>query len=168
MYKSSQNQPRHIVDLLFLLALFCVFAFSALMLVMLGSDIYQTTVQNMSKNYNSRTAFSYITEKIKQQDQSGSIAITTFGDGDALALYQNIGTSDAEEQSYVTYLYLDQGNIKELFTTADNTLSPSAGQSILECTTFQAKLISPGLYHVFLQTADGEEASLYINAKSDS
>ena len=74
----TNQEKRHIVDILFVLALFAVFAFSALVLVILGANIYKSTVSSMSRNFESRTAGSYITEKIRQSDVCDSIYIDDF------------------------------------------------------------------------------------------
>ena len=57
---NNKNDNRHMVDILFVIALFCVFALSALMLVIIGSNVYKKTVTNMDNNFDSRTSFSYI------------------------------------------------------------------------------------------------------------
>ena len=75
---NNRNQEKHfIVDILFVLALFGVFAVSALALVTIGADVYQHTVEDMSVNYESRTAVSYILEKVRQNDTADSISLTT-------------------------------------------------------------------------------------------
>ena len=56
--RNHQKQEKHfIVDILFVLALFGVFAVSALALVTIGADVYQHTVEDMGVNYESRTAY---------------------------------------------------------------------------------------------------------------
>lgn len=58
------------MDILFVLALFGVFAVSALSLVTIGADVYQHTVEDMSVNYDSRTAVSILWKrcvKVTQQ-----------------------------------------------------------------------------------------------------
>ena len=46
---NHKTQEKHfIVDILFVLALFGVFAVSALALVTIGADVYQHTVEDMS------------------------------------------------------------------------------------------------------------------------
>ena len=50
--RNHQKQEKHfIVDILFVLALFGVFAVSALALVTIGADVYQHTVEDMGVNY---------------------------------------------------------------------------------------------------------------------
>ena len=73
---NDKTQEKHfIVDILFVLALFGVFAVSALSLVTIGADVYQHTVEDMSVNYDSRTAVSYIMEKVRQSDTADSISL---------------------------------------------------------------------------------------------
>ena len=95
-----KQEKRHIVDILFVLALFGVFAFSALILVILGADVYKSTVSSMSQNFESRTACSYITEKIRQNDVYDSVYIDDFEGTKALVFTQDIYGSQ-----YGTYIY---------------------------------------------------------------
>ena len=100
------KQEKHfIVDILFVLALFGVFAVSALSLVTIGADVYQHTVEDMSVNYESRTAVSYITEKVRQNDAADSILLTTLENVPALCM-----VSQLDGDTYCTYLYLYDGS----------------------------------------------------------
>ena len=66
-----KQERNHIVDVLFVLALFVVFTLSALVLVILGANVYRQTVSYMDENYEARTAYSYLTEKVRQNDVYG-------------------------------------------------------------------------------------------------
>ena len=57
---NTEREKKHIVDILFVLALFLVFTLSTLTLVLFGANIYQNTVNSMEDNYNARTVCSYI------------------------------------------------------------------------------------------------------------
>ena len=70
-----KQERNHIVDVLFVLALFVVFTLSALVLVILGANVYRQTVSYMDENYEARTAYSYLTEKVRQNDVYGSIYV---------------------------------------------------------------------------------------------
>lgn len=96
------------MDILFVLALFGVFAVSALALVTIGADVYQHTVEDMGVNYESRTAVSYIMERCGR-----TIPLTVFPDrsGNVPALCM---LSEIDEETYCTYLYLYDGHLKEL------------------------------------------------------
>ena len=55
----SRNQ-KHFIDVLFTLGLLCVFAASALAVVLIGAHVYKTTAADMDANYTTRTSLSYI------------------------------------------------------------------------------------------------------------
>lgn len=74
------------LDFIFILALLCVFAFGALMAVILGSNTYKEIKDNMDSNYELRTPLSYISTKIRQHDDADSIQIITKEGTDALVL----------------------------------------------------------------------------------
>ena len=99
--RNHQKQEKHfIVDILFVLALFGVFAVSALALVTIGADVYQHTVEDMGVNYESRTAVSYIMEKVRQNDTADSIFLTDLENVPALCML-----SEIDEETYCPYLY---------------------------------------------------------------
>ena len=117
-----KQEHSFIVDVLIVLALFGVFAISALVLVTIGADVYQHTVQDMSANYETRTAVSYLTEKVHQNDITSAegesnACITTLNGTPTLMLSQEVN-----EEVYSTYLYLYDGYLKELFMQQNNSL----------------------------------------------
>ena len=61
------------IDFLFPVALFFVFALSALTVILLAARIYQSTTESSSLNYTARTSLSYINEKIHQNDCDGAV-----------------------------------------------------------------------------------------------
>lgn len=158
-----KQKQRHIVDILFVITLFCVFALSALMLVLIGSNVYRKTVANMDDNYNIRTSLAYITEKIHQFDETDAIEIGTLGNTDALILKTN-----TESQPYYTYIYMNGGYLKELFAAADAVLAPEAGQNILPIKDFQLQKINDKLYQFTICVNEGNPHTLYVSTHSNS
>ena len=65
---NTEHEKKHIVDILFVLALFLVFTLSTLTLVLFGANIYQNTVNDMEDNYNARTVCCYILGKFRSND----------------------------------------------------------------------------------------------------
>ena len=159
---NNRNQEKHfIVDILFVLALFGVFAVSALALVTIGADVYQHTVEDMSVNYESRTAVSYILEKVRQNDTADSISLTTLEDAPALCMLSRI-----EEETYCTYLYFYDGHLKELFMREGTSLGGQvlpAGTDILELTDLAFSYADNDLIRVCLQTPSRETHTFYIH-----
>ncbi len=159
---NQKKQEKHfIVDILFVLALFGVFAVSALALVTIGADVYQHTVEDMSVNYESRAAVSYIMEKVRQNDTADSVSLTTLEDVPALCMLSRIGGD-----TYCTYLYLYDGHLKELFMREDASLGGQilpAGTDIMELQEFSLSYAKNDLIQVSLRTASNAAHTFYIH-----
>ena len=166
-----KQERSFIVDALFVLALFGVFAVSAFVLITIGADVYQHTVQDMTSNYETRIAVSYITEKVRQNDTSVSdtetaASISTLNGTRALKLAQEI-----DGQLYYTYLYLYDGHLKELFTQRYDSLGGNAleaGVNIMELDYFKIEQAASGLLSVEVTTAHGNPYQFYISTHSQN
>ena len=97
----NQKQDKHIVDVLFVIGLFCIFALSSIFLISIGANIYRKTVAHMDENFNTRTSLSYVVEKIRQADAEGAVSIGTFEGNPALIL-----SSEVNGIEYHTYIYV--------------------------------------------------------------
>lgn len=158
-----------IVDVLFVLALFGVFTISALALVSIGANVYQNTVNDMSRNYDSRTAIAYITEKVRKTDSllsdgSNAVSLGTLEEKPALILREEL-----EGVRYCTYLYLHEGFLKELFIREDSYLGNhilDAGQNIMELKTLEYKQLSDNLLSVTMTVDEDEPRQLYLSLRS--
>lgn len=164
--KPRQGEPsRHIVDILFVLALFGVFAASALMLVTLGANVYRQTTANMTEHFTKRTAYAYLTEKLRQNDTRNAVSTEELEGIPALVLTQQ---TDGEE--YCTYLYFYEGYLKELSIRKDSYTGADllkAGQDILELSGFSMEETKDGLLKLTLDTGDGSPLILYASLRSD-
>ena len=63
---------RHVIDLIFPIALFFVFAASSLSVLILAANVYTSTTKRLSINDENRTVLSYLSEKIRQNDTDGA------------------------------------------------------------------------------------------------
>ena len=161
-----KQEHSFIVDVLFVIALFGVFAISALVLVTIGADVYQHTVQDMSANYETRTAVSYLTEKVHQNDMTSAdgesnACITTLNGTPALMLSQEVN-----EEVYSTYLYLHDGYLKELFMQQNNSLGGNAleaGVNIMKLDSFHLQQMNSNLLSIEMATIQGESYQIYVS-----
>ncbi len=162
MFKKQEGN--HIVDVLFVLFLFGVFTLSALILVTLGANVYQNTVSHMSQNFDSRTASSYLTEKIRQNDLYDSIAIEPLEGVEALVFTQSFNGTE-----YGTYIYLYDGSLRELFMRKGSSIGTNplaAGATILPLADFQAQFVEDRLLCLKLTTVYGQEKTIYASTHS--
>ncbi len=144
-------------DFLFTLVLFCVFAVSALGLVITGVNVYGRTVSSMEQNYTSRTALSYVAEKIRQNDTAGSVKTA-----DNILCLSQI----SENEEYVLYIYEHEGFLMELLTRPELPFDPDAGQEILEVSGFSVSEKSDGLLEISAEEKQEGTVSLYLHLKS--
>lgn len=156
-----QKQQKHIIDLLFVIALFCLFALSAIFLISIGADIYGKTMTNMEHNFDARTSLAYVTEKIRQSDQMDQIAIGNLDDCPALVI-----TYHTSDSTYITYIYEFNGYLKELMIKDAISLGPEAGQNILEIKDFQVRQINDQLISCIIETTDEQTYDLLISLHS--
>lgn len=159
-----KQERNHIVDVLFVLALFVVFTLSALVLVILGANVYRQTVSYMDENYTARTAYSYLTEKVRQNDLYDSISVGQLENTDALVLTREINGT-----AYATYLYLHDGSLRELFMRQGSDIGAdplSAGREILPLEDWQLEMAGDRLLHINLTLEDGSRKELFISFHS--
>ena len=121
-----ENSSRKI-DTVFIVSLFVMFAITAILLILIGARQYRFTADSMNRNYEIRTASSYLTEKVHQSDTITGVSVVDFSVGSALAL-----TDRQNNQTYITYIYYYDGVLKELFVKEDAAFTPSAGQTIVQ------------------------------------
>lgn len=156
-----KNENNHIIDILFTLALFCVFAASALFVVLIGANVYKSTVTQMNDNFSTRTSLSYVSEKIRQNDTKGAVSITDLEGTPALLLSQKYDNIFLE-----TYIYEQNGSLMELFIQGDQVPQKDDGQSIMEVDSFEMEQINDHLFHFISADTNGHEMEIYISPKS--
>lgn len=147
----NENRQRHSVSGLFTLILLLLFAFSTLSLVLLGTRIYRNGVAQLNRNYTTRTAVAYVTEKLRQHEEAGCISFTELDDIPSLLLKDSL-----DGDTFFTYIYFYDGALRELFVRSGTEASPAMGNRIVALDSFSASL-SPDLADTVLILASDEE-----------
>lgn len=158
----KQTVQRHMIDILFVLSLFCVFAVSSVLLILFGADIYKKTVQQMENNYTSRTSIAYITEKIRQSDVEHAIKIISQNDTQILML-----TNVINDIPYATSLYEYDGYLYELFARTDLELPLDAGQPVMELHSLSFSQIKQNLLEITFSEDMNSEQTIYVSTHSN-
>lgn len=153
------KRNKSIVDMLFLLALFGVFLISALFIVLFGARIYKKTANDMDTNFTARTSVAYITEKIHRNDIATGISVENDDAGSMLALHQF-----TDYGSYITYLYYDNGYLREITLSEDMPLDKAAGTEVLELNAFSVEAVYPGLYKFHVTDTENNETTFYVSS----
>lgn len=157
-----ENSSRKI-DTVFIVSLFVMFAITAILLILIGARQYRFTADSMNRNYEIRTASSYLTEKVHQSDTITGVSVVDFSVGSALAL-----TDRQNDQTYITYIYYYDGVLKELFVKEDAAFTPSAGQTIVQLHGFIPEFVHTGLIRITFTDTQNKEHSIYLDINAAS
>ena len=156
-----QTRSRHVIDFIFPIALFFVFAASSLVVLILAADIYGSTTNQLQANDENRTALAYISEKIRQNDAGGALEIATVEGIECLAL-----AADYNDVPYTTYIYEYEGMLKELFARDDVSVSLKDGKDIMEISSLTILQIDDRLYQFITVDSQDREDSLVVSERS--
>ena len=133
----------HKIDTVFVLLIFCFFAMSVLLTLMLGGSIYKHMTDLSEDGYDERTCLSYIWSKVKNDDEAGRITVGDFGGISALCLVEVYG-----DTAYETRIYLYDGWVYELFCEAGLGADPEDGTPIIKSGALAFEALEDGLIKV--------------------
>jgi len=131
------------IDTIFVLIVFSIFAFSVLMVLMLGASIYRNINDISREGQYEHTALSYIWTKTKNFDDAGSIHVGEFNALPALFIDERIG-----ETNYRTAIYNYDGWLMELFSEAALEFSLEDGVRVVMIDNLSFETSNNGLIKV--------------------
>lgn len=156
-----RTRHNHVIDLVFPIAVFFVFAASALAVLMLAANIYGEQTTDADGNFTARIPLSYISEKIRQNDTNGSVSIQTLEGQDCLAMESNYN-----DVRYVTYIYAHEGMLKELFIRQDVDAHLTDGKNIMAIQDFTMDELGEGLFRFTSVDTNGNTLTLISSERS--
>ena len=166
--KTTQKNT-HSIQAVAVVLLLLLFAFSSLILVSLGASIYEGNVADMQEVSARRTAYAYLTQKVRQGDVAGRIRIGSFpgsADMDALIFFREV-----RGEIYETYLYAFDGSLCELTVRQSAEASPDMGAAIFPVERFSVTedTQTKGLLHMELislrdDTPETQTLELYVRS----
>lgn len=150
-----------------------MFAFLSLVLISLGASVYERNVSDMQAVSGKRTAFAYVTQKVRQADAEGQVRVGVFPVEVTSSYYGEalIFSREIRDEIYETYLYAYDGSLRELTVRAGTDITPDMGAPILpaeELGVREDDLIK-GLLHIELHTItdnlpETQELKLYLRS----
>lgn len=149
------------IDIILMLGLFALFTITSLVLVVIGSRVYQNITDSMDDNYRLNTAVSYVANKARALDTAGDITLEELDGVRVLRMEQDI-----EGVRYQTLIYYYDGALRELFIDSAREAELSYGQSILTLSGFTIEQLDGGLYRCTAQIDSGERLSLCFSQRA--
>ena len=153
---AESTARKHTIDILFPWALFGLLAICGLLVLILAADIYQDTTTMADENYESRTVLSYLTEKIHQND-NGTVTIGSVDGTDSLIIRQ-----DYDGEEYCTYIFEEDGMLKELFVRSGTAASTADGKAVIPVEDFKMEALENGLLHFSCMSEDGRKMDTVV------
>ncbi|MDO4176123.1 MAG: DUF4860 domain-containing protein [Bacillota bacterium] len=156
------QKKTHMIDFIFPVVLLFVFAVSALVVTLFATNVYQGAVDNSTRNDTARTSLSYITEKIHAGDKDGNVELGTFDGCDAVVI-----STEINGEEYATYIYVYDGQLKELSAKADAGFTAENGTKILEVNAFRMEEKSDGVLSFSCTDDKGKTATSVVGIRSN-
>lgn len=149
------------MEIIFPVILFLVFTLSALFVILFAARTYQRIVEQSNSEYDKSTALNYISRKIYAADEYGNISTGKLNNEiEALTINEDINGSP-----YITYIYVYDGALRELFTANNgNEINPMGGTVLFAADSFIPEIDGNLLS---LTITKGEEESVkYVSLHS--
>jgi len=140
MTRQTRNNK---IDTAFVLMVFCVFAISVFMVLVLSASTYSNMNDLSAEGQNERIALSYIRTKIRNADTAGAISIEDFYGIPSLAISESLGG-----RQFVTRIYFYNGWLYEIFHERGIYFQPEDGIRLLELAALSFELIEYGMIQV--------------------
>lgn len=147
------GKKEHSIDMAFVLVVFAVFAVCSMLLVLLGAGVYGR-IGEKANQMDGNTILSYVTEKLRGCGSRGSITL----EGEGAILLE----ADTEAGGYVTWLYVEDGVLKEALLEQGKEPLPNTGARIAELQSFQTEEEAPGLLKISVTDKQGETGIRYF------
>lgn len=148
----------HNIDSFAALLLFALYVLFLLFLLLFGAGNYRASVQSLNTGNNLYTASSYITTKFRQHDQPGCISLEEVQGIQTLCFKETIS-----EKEYSTYIYFQDGSLKELFTASDSQADLSMGTALARLGSFSVEEKESRFFCFTLTDEDGHSSSFLLH-----
>ena len=131
------------VDTVFVLLVFCVFAVSVFLVLILGGSTYRNMIDIAQEGQNERIVLSYIRTKTRHIDDNGGIMVGYFGGVPSLMLMEDLGGI-----AFVTRIYWYNGWVYELFHEYGIDFAPDEGVPLLRADSLSFTTLEGGMIRV--------------------
>jgi hypothetical protein len=154
------GKRKHIVNLVFTVLLLGVFALAAVVVAVLGAQVYRSSADKMQSNFDTRTSLVYIAEKLRQS-ASTNFDVKDIGGSESLVISEKY----SDGGSYETWIYEYDGRLYEATVVAGDEVQPGTGQSIMNMDSMNFD-VDGNLVKITTVNEAGDEESLTLSRRS--
>ena len=157
MDRISNKNEHSSISMIFTLMLFLLYTICALFVVVIGAKVFQNIRARNDYNFSSNVVLQYIANKVRQNDTYDSVRVEEIDGEDVLELLYRVDGTE-----YVTKIYSEGGQLRELFTKSDSDIPISDGNPITPCDKMNISMDQDMLY---ISTDQGT-SELMLNIRS--
>ena len=154
------TEKRHSIDILFQMVIFLLFTFSAITLLILSVNFYRSIVERSDKNESARVAVAYIREAIHQNDEQSGVALAEFDGVECIKIGQ--------AEDYVLYLYMKDGELRELYTKEGARVTTDDGQRIMQLQNLTFTMKDDNVIVVECEDVQGNSETVIVSVRTSA
>jgi hypothetical protein len=154
------GKRKHVVNLMFTVTLLGVFALTALLVAMMGAQVYSHSADKMQDNFDTRTSLVYLSEKIRQYP-GNDLSITEVYGNQALCLAR-----EADGIQYETWIYVYEDGLYEANVPTGTVIMPGEHGQWLMALKAMDITYSDKLLTIFVESQNGEKNSICISSRT--
>ena len=147
----------HVLTSTLAFLLLVVFAVGATQLTLLGAQAYRAMVARSQTHNRERIVPAVIRSAVRASNVEGTVSVEEIDGICCITISMN-----EDEESYLRRLYVFNGNLCELFTSADRPFEPDGGETLCAAQSLQAE-IQGNLLTVSVTNADGEVTEVCVS-----
>ena len=149
------HQPPRMMQNVFVLLLLAVFAVLSTLLVLMGAQVYRSTVARAAATNDKRIISAVVRSAVWAQD-GGEVRIRSYDGVDVLEIVDQF-----EEETYIQRLFCNDGKLWESYTSAEREFDIESGDTLCDLEGFKPSLVGHMLT-IRLTMPGGEESELEI------
>ena len=163
MVGKKEKTKGQTIQFLFTMVLFFILTISSIFTITFGAKVYKNIDGRMNENFIAITPLSYVSNKVKQADESNGISVVTIEDIQVLRILQTFN-----ETNYYTLIYYRDNNINELFVSEESQYTLDDGISMMEGEGLSFSMIEKNLLKVETGGKKGESILLALRSEGDA
>lgn len=121
------GRKRHSIDVLFMFVLFAVFAILSVLIIFIGSGVYNKISDNKTLNEQTRTTLSYMVNKVRASGLGENIYIKDMDGTEVLTVKNN-----ADGISIETLIYEHNGKLMEMTVAEGDSFELQFGDALID------------------------------------
>ncbi len=127
----QMGKKKHSIDIIFMFVLFTIFAILSVLIIVIGSGVYEKISNNKALNEQSRTTLSYVVNKVRGAENEYCIHIDEAEGREVLVIDEEI-----EGIKMSTLLFVNNGKLKEATIMTGDEYTLDFGDIVIDVNDF--------------------------------